>query len=72
MKPFWKSKTFWGAVIAALPVPGAPVIAAAVSAIPGVETVESVPPELQAIIAGLGALLAIYGRFKATGQLTLK
>jgi len=71
MKPFWKSKTFWGAVVAAVPGIGpvaAPIVAAV---IPAVNTVD-VPIELQAIVAAIGAILAIYGRWKVSGEITFK
>ena len=68
MKKFWKSKTLWGIVLAAIPGVGGPLSAAVL----GLETGTPIPTELGAIMAGVGAVLAIYGRFKSTGQLTLK
>lgn len=68
MKQFWKSKTLWGILIAAVPGIGAPLSAA----ILGIPAGDALPSELSAIMAGVGAVLAIYGRWKSTGQLTLK
>ncbi len=70
MKPFWKSKTVWGVILAAVPSIG-PALSAAVLSLPG-EEAATVPAELQAIMAGIGALLAIYGRYKASGTLSIK
>ena len=69
-KPFWKSKTVWGALIAAVPVVG-PALSAALLSVPDAASAP-VPGELQALIAGIGAAVAIYGRWKASGDLTLK
>ena len=68
MKAFFRSKTLWGILLAAIPGVGGPLSAAVL----GLESGEAMPSELAAIMAGLGAILAIYGRFKATDQLTLK
>ena len=68
MKQWYKSKTVWGVLIAAVPGIG-PALSAAVLSAP---QAEQVPDELRAIIVGIGAILAIYGRFKATGQLVIK
>ena len=68
MKKFWKSKTLWGILLAAIPGVGAPLSAAVL----GMDAGEAIPTELAAIMAGFGAVLAIYGRFKSSGQLTLK
>lgn len=71
-KPFYKSKTFWGALIAAVPVPGAPILAAIVSAIPESAPVDPTTGEAQIIIAFVGLCVTLYGRYKATGSITLK
>jgi hypothetical protein len=68
MKAFWKSKTVWGVLLAAIPGVGVPLSAAVLS----IPQAEEVPAELQAIVAGIGAILAIYGRYKADGQLSIK
>ena len=68
MKKFWKSKTLWGILIAAVPGIGAPLSAA----ILGIPAGDAMPTELASIMAGVGAVLAIYGRWKSTGELTLK
>ena len=67
-KPFWQSKTVWGVLLAAIPGVG-PAVSAAVLALPGEPTV---PAELQALVAGVGAVLAIYGRYKASGVISFK
>ncbi|MCP4001666.1 MAG: hypothetical protein GY727_12215 [Gammaproteobacteria bacterium] len=72
-KPFWKSKTVWGALLAAVPVIGPALSAALLTASTGnTEQLTAIPAELQAILAAIGACLAIYGRWKASGELTLK
>lgn len=68
MKAFFKSKTIWGIVAMAIPGIGGPLSAA----ILGMEAGSPIPSELATITAGVGAVLAIYGRWKATGELTLK
>ena len=68
MKKFWKSKTIWGIALAMIPGVGGPLSAAVL----GLPAGDVMPTELSAIMAGVGAALAIYGRFKATGELTLK
>ena len=68
MKQFWKSKTLWGVLLAAIPGIGGPLSAAVL----GIPAGDAMPTELAAIMAGVGAVLAIYGRWKSTGQLTLK
>ncbi len=68
MKQFWKSKTLWGVLLAAIPGIGGPLSAAVL----GIPAGDAMPSELAAIMAGVGAVLAIYGRWKSTGQLTLK
>jgi len=69
MKAFWKSKTFWGAIIAALPVPAAPLIAVAVQALPDFGTTAAAEDPIVTVIQGfisiLGAVIVIYGRYKA-------
>ena len=68
MKKFWKSKTIWGILLAAVPGVGGPLSAAVL----GLPSGDAMPTELTTIMAAAGALLAIYGRWKATGELTLK
>ena len=71
-KPFYKSKTFWGVVTAALPGiwPALSPIMAALSAQHSIPN--SLPPEAAAIVAAIGAIMAIYGRYKATGEISIK
>ena len=80
MKAFFKSKTLWGIAAMAVPVIG-PALSGAVLAMPtdgasgalsGPCEVSGLPAEAQAIVVGLGAVLAVYGRVKATGQITFK
>ena len=60
-KPFWVSKTFWGAVLAVL----APIAAQKGYIVNG-------EPMLNDIVSVLGGALAIYGRFVADTKLTVK
>ena len=68
-----KSKTVWGVLIATLPVifpalaPAVPVLLASLP-----DQVAAPSPEIQAIAAGIGAIVAIYGRYKAEGKLSFK
>ena len=55
-------------LLAAIPGIGGPLSAAVL----GLPAGDAIPTELAAIMAGAGAVLAIYGRWKSTGQLTLK
>ena len=67
-KPFWKSKTLWGVLLAAIPGVGGPISAAVLNMPSG----DAMPGEIATILAGVGAVLAIYGRYKSTGELSLK
>ena len=68
MKKFWKSKTLWGALIAFIPGVGVPLSAI----IMGAESGAPMPAELAILVAAAGTIWTVYGRYKSTGQLTLK
>ena len=76
VKAFWKSKTFWGAIIAALPIPAAPIIAVAVQALPDIGTTASTEDPVVTLVQGaisiLGAVIVIYGRYKADMPITFR
>lgn len=63
-KGLLKSKTFWGGLVSLLPVIGK-----------GLETAGIIPPgvfdaSVSLITSTIGGILAIYGRFSATKQIT--
>ena len=62
------SKTIIGALLSLIPGAAIPVITAL--SVTGAQS--PVPPELQAIAAGIAAIITIYGRFKATGTISFK
>lgn len=62
-KPFWQSKTFWGALAAAVP------SAMSILTVAGVP----VPPGLtEAVLGLLGSVFAVYGRAKAQNAISMK
>ena len=79
MKNPLKSKTVWGLLAAAIPGVG-PAISAAVLSIPSetpvVEAVATAGPivssEIDILVQAVGILFALYGRWKATGELSFK
>jgi len=63
MKQFWKSKTIWGIVIAALP---------SVLRLVGIPVPIGLEGFLNELLVAFGSGLAVYGRVKAADKLTLK
>ena len=60
-KHFLKSKTIWGAIVAALP---------ALIPLLGAETATSIETVGSSVVTLIGAIIAIYGRVKAEGKIT--
>jgi len=73
-----KSKTINGILLAVLPtiIPGSaafvPLIGTAIESMFGVPANQAISAEAQVICAAIGAIIAVYGRYKATGKLSFK
>lgn len=64
-KPFYKSKTMLGILIAALPQ------IAQLAAANGIEVAAASDPQVQTVVTIAGLLFAAYGRLKAKGEITV-
>lgn len=60
MKPLIKSKTFWGGIVSILPVLGTAL------EVLGIVPPGTMEPITSALVAALGGLLSIWGRYVAT------